>query len=760
MSPFDTLQPDAVAVQIELSGLVQGVGLRPFVARLAGELGLSGFIRNNDQGVEIHVEGTASNIDRLIARLTKDPPPAARVDRIHRATTVQSFGPGFAIPESTTTRSIATRVPVDTAMCDSCRSEVLVEFDRRFRYPFNTCTGCGPRYSLIKAMPFDRVHTSMQPFAMCPKCEREYRSTEHDRFHAQTNSCPACGPQMLLTGDCSAVHPMQDRAEDEIRQAAEAIRRGAIIGLKGVGGYQLVCDATFSSAVRRLREKKGRPRKPFAVMVCSLKDAQKYANVGAAEAAVLTSAENPIVLLPGRGQLAAEIAPDLNQVGIMLPASTLHLLLLRDCGGPCVVTSANIDGEPLAWQQHAAETALQDVADAWLHHDRGIVRPIDDSVVRVMDQQSVTIRAGRGIAPMPIGVHTSAVLAVGGQTKVSLALSTGQQAVLGPHIGDMNSLASRERFVESVESLCQLYRVTPAVIAHDMHPDYFTSRWANEQNVQTVTVQHHHAHIVAGMLEHDWMDDTVLGIAFDGTGYGPDGTIWGGEFLLCTAESYQRVARLRPFSLVGGDRAVKEPWRVATVLLHDAEVNNYRGPTFRQKQTLPLQGHRKLFPQTSSMGRLIDGVASLLLGVTEVSYEGEAAMELEATCDENVEGYYELPIVRATVDELDWRPMIRCVVDEIADGIPVGTIAKRFLRGIAFAIAEVCRRFDDRPVVISGGCFQNAVLTRETMKVLRNHSSGVGAPGRIPPNDGGLAAGQLAVAAATLASSADSEGAV
>lgn len=809
MTVSATSKSTCIAARLQLIGLVQGVGMRPFVARLAGQHGLNGFVRNNDAGVEIYVEGSAASMTRFVDRLQVHTPVSARVDRIRRFPATVLDASEFTIQETSVRSAAATCVPVDVGMCEACRNEVLSPEDRRRDYPFTTCTTCGPRYSLIEGMPFDRGRTTMRSFTPCLTCEEEYRNADDRRFHSQTNACSECGPHVSVRA-CGASG--EDCGSDAIRFAAEAIRRGLIVALKGVGGYQLVCDATSNVAVKRLRDRKQRPKKPLAVMVLSVDAASDVVRLNSAEVAAFTSPQNPIVVLNRRcpndsqgaaildsvpetrvaedGQsaateapevhsclapathnqtLSAEVSPDLNHVGMMLPTSPLHLLLLKQAGVPCVVTSGNPDGDPLAYEQETVEECLQGIADVWLHHDRSIVRPIDDSVVRVINHRAVTIRAGRGLAPMRLPVQSRVpILAVGGQQKIAVALSTCHQAILGPHIGDMNSVAARERFAESVDSISQLYDTTPAVIAHDAHPDYFTTQWARDSGKRTIAVQHHHAHIVAGMLEHNWMERQVLGVAFDGTGYGTDGTIWGGEFLLSTASGFRRVARLRPFPLIGGERAVREPWRIATALLHLAGVGQTAGRCSGEQQRASVlgmlrrnarYGADKLHPMTSSMGRLFDGVASLILNIDSVSYEGEAAMRLEACGNPLADGHYDLPMLHSDPAELDWRPMVRQIVADIHSNVSAGIMATRFIRGVAVSVGQICRKFSEYPVVLSGGCFQNSLLTEFVTDALQNHRAPVGFPGLIPPNDGGLAAGQLAIAAAILENSDTFEGA-
>ena len=753
---------EPVAARIVLRGRVQGVGIRPVIARLAQNLQLNGFVRNAAGGVELHVQGDASNVDLFCRQIATQLPTGAALESIETQTAKSGHHAAFVIQNSAVIDSpIATCVPVDTAFCDVCFREVLARGNRRHGYPFTTCTDCGPRYSLIRSMPFDRSATTMRAFEMCPACRGEYDSASDRRFHAQTIACADCGPRVSFCDPASDTSSTDGKA---IEDAANAVRSGRILALKGVGGYQLVCDATSTEAVERLRQRKQRPRKPLAVMLPSVDETERYAVMTGADRAALTDRGNPIVLVASLDDSALSplIYPSLNCVGLMLPSTPLHLWLLKTVGVPCVVTSGNIDGEPLAFRDTPGRNQLSEVADVWLDHNREIVRPIDDSVVRCIIDRPVTIRAARGIAPLPLQIGTSeAILAVGGNQKVALALSNHHQSVLGPHIGDLNSVAARDRFVLHVEQFTQLYGVQPAVIAHDMHPDFFTTRWAGEQAARSVAVQHHHAHVAAGMIEHGWLDREVLGVAFDGTGFGTDGTIWGGEFLLCSASTFERIARLHPFVLPGGDQAVRQPWRIALALIQQAtdvetaaKVLHWASPepTFRQLSCL-LSGSpaSTVFPVTSSVGRLFDAVASLLLKITETSYEGEAAARLETICDASASGEYALPLTPGDVTEIDWRPMIRDILSEIRNGVSIGVIATRFTRGLARAVSQVCAGFPEYPVVLSGGCFQNELLTEETKRMLISHPHPVGLPGRIPPNDGGLAAGQLAVAAARLA---------
>lgn len=751
-----------VAGRLIVRGDVQGVGFRPAVTRLASDLGLSGTVRNAASGVEIHLEGTEEAFKAFRHRLPTSLPATARLDASEWSRCELIGIEGFRIIESSNTGPLTTPVPPDRATCEACLREVAKSTDRRAGYAFTSCVDCGPRYSIIESMPYDRSRTTMDTFGFCPECEQEYLTLGERRCHAQTNACPACGPSLRL-------HPCRDDTHAPCEVAADIIRQGAILCLCGLGGYQLIVDATNAAAVQRLRERKGRPAKPFAVMVESLAQAESLAVLSDHDREALSGAERPIVLVPseGSGPLCEEIHPGLRDIGLFLPTTALHWLLLRHAQRPLVVTSGNVDGNPMAASPELAELELNGVADAWLHHNRDIARPIDDSVVRSIAGQGVAIRCARGLAPLTLApaakltsqwTETGSVLAVGGHQKAAVALFNGAQAILGPHIGDLESLAMRERFVEHIERLQALYDCKPQLVVHDLHTDYFSTRWAHSLGSQTLAVQHHHAHIVSGMVENDWLDREVLGVAFDGTGYGIDGTIWGGEFLRTTVFGFERVAHLRPFHLPGGESAIRKPWRVAASLLiesiGESEAQRVLVAAGLSEMNiaavLQLTSHRQLSPLTSSAGRLFDGVASLILGINEAAYEGHPAMLLEAATDASTAAAYDFDLLETSPLQLDWRPAIRQLVDDHKHRLAARIMAAKFHRGLASAIAKVCDRFD-LPVVLSGGVFQNRLLTEQVIAELMRSQREIGLHGRIPPNDGGLAAGQLAIGMARVA---------
>jgi hydrogenase maturation protein HypF len=760
-------------VVIRLEGDVQGSGIRPAIANLATQLGLRGTVRNSRQGVEIQLSSFAPGQNATCAeRKASLIPEFAQtlLERFpHTKQTIEyldiaEIPQGFEILDSKADGNAQFVVPLDRVICDACLNECRTACDRRFGYALNSCAQCGPRYSMIVAMPYDRAATSMSLFPMCRECRSEYADPTHRRFHAQTNCCPQCGPQVCFESS-AAVH--QDGV-DALTTAAQAIKSGQIIAMKGLGGYQLVCDATNDDAVALLRKRKGRSAKPLAVMVGSLDEARAIAVFDTLEEAALDSPAGPIVIVQSKpySQLSPLIHPGLTQIGIMLPTTAMHALLLDQAACPLVVTSGNREGEPLEYEEEDARSRLAELVDGFLHHNRPIQRPIDDSVVRCMAGRQVTLRAARGLAPLPFDCEADCKLtALGGQQKSAIALSNSHGAVLGPHVGDLTSLLTRERYLDQRAALEDLMEGEPEITAHDQHPDYFSSLHAFEQsNENSESVQHHHAHVISGMLEHGWLDREVLGFAFDGTGWGSDGTIWGGEVLVSQADKFERVAHLLPFPLIGGERAVMQAWRVGAWLLHDALGSGWAcnlgfqrlcqqwGSEVSQIKTLlRLADTPSISLRTTSMGRLFDGVAAIVCGFACSTYEGEAAMRLEAICDPDSEGSYALGWLDEVPIQFDWRPVVRDIVQDILSGFDTSCIAMKFHRCIAYGIAELAERFPHLPVVLTGGVFQNRILVELVSDRLASHPVPVGLPGRIPPNDGGLAVGQLLVAAHRIA---------
>lgn len=756
MTPHDAT--DATAVRLTLLGRVQGLGVRPAIARLAQRLGLAGSVSNGRSGVTVVLEGAATTIESFRRLLPGWLPAEAHVERLDCEVIQWSTARVFRITEESAPGPVATRVPVDRRVCDTCLADVRNPGDCRHEYPFTSCAECGPRFSIVTSMPYDRPRTSMAAFPLCDSCGAEYQSPADRRFHAQTIACPHCGPHVWCADASGATLAV---LHDAIRLAASALRDGRLVAIRGIGGYQILADATNAAAIDRLRQRKRRATKPLAVMLDSLAMAEQFATIDPAERNALLAAANPIVLLRARcgTPLSGSVHPGLDTIGVMLPTTPLHALLLDGARRPLIVTSGNVEGDPLAAGVAAAREQLGDVVDLWLHHDREIVHPIDDSVVRVMAGRAVTIRLARGLAPLPLALNSDrCVVALGAHQKGAMAVSNGRQAVLGPHLGDLESAGTRARFQQQFRDLMRLLGGEPELLVHDLHPDYFTTRWAREQGLPTVAVQHHHAHVVAGMLEHDWLNREVLGVAFDGTGYGSDGTIWGGEFLVATRTRFRRVAHLRPFPLPGGAAAIREPWRVAAALLHSIrrldslpDIEKRGVPKGVDLQSLVrVLGNPRLSPVTTSVGRLFDAAAFLTLGCDRVGEEGSPAMLLEAACDVSDHEHYPLPLCDGRELILDWAPLLVALLADRARRVPVGVMAMRFHRALARGIATVCGRFPGVPVVLSGGVFQNRILTELAADELARDGRLVGLPGVIPPNDGGIAAGQLAVALARL----------
>jgi hydrogenase maturation protein HypF len=762
------MSSELVATRFLLRGHVQGIGIRPAIARLAHQWNLKGFVRNCPAGVEAFTEGEAAAIEAFEAGLRVLLANKGVVSKASFPNTDQPrfdsarFGlpDRFSIEASEMGGGLRTPIPQDINVCESCLKDTESAENRKYQYAFTSCTACGPRYSIIRAMPYDRAATSVSQFALCVECSREYETPDDRRFHAQTNACPSCGPVIWCSDSSGRVVAHEHEA---VAVACQAICNGQIVALKGVGGYLLLADATSESAVTRLRARKQRPTKPLAVLVANLAMAESLAQLSAEDRRQLTSPTGPIVLVrarPGNG-LPANLHPGLCEIGLMLPATVLHHEIARRCG-PLVATSGNLEGDPLEYTVEAAEQRLHNVADLFLHHDRPIERPIDDSVVRVIAGRQVNLRLARGLAPYAFDIPDKwrterHFVALGGEQKSALAIYNGHQAALCPHIGDLGSVGSRERFVSQLDSLKSLYRVDHPVLVTDLHPGYFTTALAQESQCETDAVQHHHAHLAVAMLEHHWLDREVLGVVWDGTGYGSDATVWGGEFLIGTSNDFQRVAHLRPFRLFGGEAAIREPRRVAISLLNETfgpkramQITQRLGWSTEHAQLAAVYQKPRLGVTTTSAGRLFDAVAAIVLGVERADFEGYPAMLLESACDLTSNGFYPVPITDSLPYQLDWRPLVQSICDDLQCEVSPGTIAMRFHRSLAVAIGAICQRFPRLPIALCGGVFQNRILVELVSEELHERRESVGFPGTIPPNDGGLAAGQLAIALSRL----------
>jgi hydrogenase maturation protein HypF len=701
--------------KVVVHGAVQGVGFRPFVYRLATELGLNGWVLNSSEGVFVEVEGERKRLDQFLRRLGDDKPPRASIQSV-QCSFLDAVGyDTFDIRYSDDSGPKTTVILPDIATCADCLREILDPKDRRYLYPFTNCTNCGPRFSIIEALPYDRPNTSMKKFTMCPECDAEYRDPRNRRFHAQPNACPKCGPKLNI--------PLSD--------AAQVICDGQILALKGIGGFQLIVDARNGAAVMRLRERKHREEKPFALMYPSLEAVKQDCRVSELEERLLLSPESPIVLLESK-RSAIAIAPGNPYLGVMLPYSPLHHILLSELDFPVVATSGNVSNEPICIDELEARERLHGIADAFLVHDRPIVRQVDDSVVRVMLGRELVLRRARGYAPLPVHMKEELphVLAVGSHLKNTIALSVGHEVFISQHIGDLETQPAFEAFRKVMADFERLYEVTPEVVACDLHPEYLSTKLANELSAPRSEIQHHYAHVISCMAENE-LDAPVLGVSWDGTGLGTDGTIWGGEFLLVGETSFERVAHFRQFRLPGGEATIKQPRRSALGVLYeifgDEAFTNDDPPALRQ-----MLARNVNCPLTSSAGRLFDAVASILGLRQRVSFEGQAAMELEFAVQPGIEEAYPAGV--------DWQPMIEAM---LRDDASIGVKAAKFHNALAETIVQVARQVGEEKVVLSGGCFQNRYLTERAVRRLRAEGFCPYWHQRVPPNDGGIALGQV-----------------
>ena len=761
-------------IRLEIRGAVQGVGFRPFVFRLARELGLTGWVSNSSAGVLIEAEGACEELNLLRDRIFSDKPALSFIDNIQVAFLDPLNYTRFEIRPSAGEEQRTALIMPDIAVCPACVAEVFNPDNRRYLYPFINCTHCGPRYSIIERLPYDRANTAMSRFPMCDACRKEYTDPASRFFHAQPVACPRCGPQLAFWGRDGAV---LSEGKDALAMTVEALLNGRVVAVKGLGGYHLMVDATDAAAVERLRRRKQRGEKPFAVMVPTLESASGVCFVDDEERRLLESPMAPIVLLKrrtppadsSRPDIAAAVAPGNPDLGVMLAFTPLHHILFREVGKPLVATSGNISDEPVCIDEEEALSRLKDIADGFLVHNRPIVRQVDDSLARIVLGRPLILRRARGYAPLPVrcGKPGRPTLALGGQQKNTVALTVGKNIFLSQHVGDLDTLAALEAFRKTSGELVALYQAPVEQVAHDRHPDYISTREAGRGSLPLVAVQHHHAHIVACMVDND-LDEDVLGLAWDGTGYGLDGTIWGGEFLLSSLTGFVRVGFFRPFPLPGGEAAVKEPWRVAWGALWEAMGGDMTGarrlPCFLSRSDRELKLLARMMerhvntPQVSSVGRLFDAVAALT-GVREtVQFEGQAAMELEflargVRTDERygyiikqAEGFSKNP---AAADSwvVDWRPMLKAVVDNVQSGADRKIISARFHNTLIAAAVDVVQRVGRKKVVLSGGCFQNKRLTEGLVGRLRAAGFQPYWHQNIPPNDGGISLGQAVCAA-------------
>ncbi len=764
-------EPVKEGMRITIRGTVQGVGMRPFVYRVARAEGLVGRVRNDGRGVTIEAFGDGPAISRFLSRIRAERPPAAGFDDLACECIAAEPVEDFLIVDSEAPGATEPRIsiPADLATCPACLAELRDPENRRYRYPFTNCTSCGPRFTIARGVPYDRPFTTMAPFALCADCRREYEDPDDRRFHAEPNACPACGPHLslLAVGPADASPcPIAER-HAALVAAARAIVAGKIVALKGIGGFHLACDARSPAAVVRLRERKHREEKPLAVMPRDLAEAELLGVLSEPERALLASAERPIVLVRRRegSGLAPQIAPDTPLVGLLLPYSPLHHLLLEEAGRPLVMTSGNLSEEPIAFRNEEAVARLSGIADLLLVHDREIETRADDSVARVVLGRPLVLRRSRGYAPRGVRTRrpfTRPTLACGALLKATFCLGISDAAYLGPHIGDLENLATLESFEGSVARMERFLRTAPELIAHDLHPEFVSTRYALERSraegIPAVAVQHHHAHAAAAMAEHG-LEGPVLALAWDGTGLGDDGTAWGGELLLATYAGYLRLATFRPIALAGGDKAIQEPWRIALAALDDA----FAGappldmlPLFRRARPSDVAVVRQMIaqgfnaPRAHGAGRAFDAVGALALARPSARYEGQLAMALDAAVDPAERGRYPFHVDSAQSPwQLDLRPLLREAASDVAAGRPAGVVAARFHNALIAAAAQLVRlaaaRHGRLPVVLTGGCFANARLAAGIHGEL-SPAFPVYLHGLVPPGDGGIALGQALVA--------------
>jgi hydrogenase maturation protein HypF len=749
-------------VRARVDGTVQGVGYRPFVYRLAGELGIAGWVLNDERGVLVEAEGPPDAVHVFLARLRADAPPLAEVRGVEAQDVPVVGRAGFEIMASEHGGGATAPVTPDSATCEDCLAELADPQDRRHRYPFLNCTNCGPRFTIVRGIPYDRPLTTMADFEMCDACRAEYEDPDDRRFHAQPNACPVCGPQVrLLERDGEPV----EGADDALRAAADDLLAGRILAVKGLGGYHLACRADSEEAVAALRSRKRREDRPFALLVGDVETARALVELGPAEEALLTSRERPIVLARRRADaaVAPSVAPNVPDLGLMLPYTPMHQLLATDSGVPLVMTSGNLSDEPIAFGDEDARARLRTIAGRFLVHDRPIATRTDDSVVRVVRERPLMLRRSRGYVPasldlpVPTSLH---LLGVGAEQKNAFCVAKGDRAWPSHHIGDIKNYETMQSLEAGIEHFERLFEVTPELLVHDLHPDYLSTRYAlGREGVRLFSVQHHHAHLAATLAEHG-ETGLAVGAIFDGTGYGTDGTVWGGEILVGGLDRIERCGRIRPIRMPGGERAIAEPWRMAAAWLTDMNVplppafDDIAQPRWNMVARMSINGMGS--PFTSSAGRLFDAVAALCGVRLEVSYEGQAAIEFEALADRAAVDPYPLELEhRGTAIALDVRPTILAVLADLGAGVPVSTISARFHAGLARATVEalvlVAARQQLDLAVLAGGVFQNRLLLELTVAGLDQAGLRVLVPEKLPPNDGQIAFGQVAVAAARLA---------
>ena len=756
--------------RLEIKGVVQGVGFRPFVYSIAKKLDLNGFVGNASLGVFVEIEGEENRLNEFIEYLKTNAPPLSHISEITLQTVANKYETDFKIIESESQESEFTLISPDISICDDCLTELFDAHDRRYLYPFINCTNCGPRFTITKTVPYDRPNTTMSAFTMCEACRAEYENPLDRRFHAQPISCWDCGVQAWFQ---IGTESGSDRAKP-IEQTQTALKNGQIVAIKGIGGFHLACDAQNEKAIETLRQRKGRIDKPFAVMCKDLETAKKFVEINDAEADILTGKERPIVLLKkkSRNILSELIAPNNQFLGVMLPYSPIHYLLFSEDLNVLVMTSGNFSNEPIVKDNNEALEKLPSLADSFLLHDREIFVQCDDSVMRIADcgfgisdsdsllptpYSLLPIRRSRGYAPFPVELPFTVpqILAVGGELKSTFCLTKEKFAFMSQHIGDMENLETLRAFENSAEQMKRLFKVEPEIVVGDLHPNYLSSNWAKETYHNFVAVQHHHAHIASVMAENKIVDEKVIGFAFDGTGYGLDGKIWGGEVFCGDYTNFGRLTHLRYFPLAGGDASVKNVYRMALSLLREAEIEwtedlacvSFASETERKILLKQFENNLNVV-QTSSFGRLFDAIASIADIRHKATYEAQAAIEFEAILDKNVAESYQFEIIE---NEIDYRNLVREVVRDVKANVAKSVISAKFHNAVANLILQLSLKYRSElnlnKIALSGGCFQNVALLKKATKLLSRNDFEVLTHKLVPPNDGGLALGQAVIAA-------------
>ena len=749
-------------VYIVIQGAVQGVGFRPFIYNLAKKMNLNGYVLNSSSGVYIEAENEKDILNDFILKIEEEKPALAVITGFEFSFLDPVGYRDFEIRKSKNDNDISALILPDIAICNDCKNELLNPSDRRYRYPFINCTNCGPRFSIIESLPYDRPNTSMKNFQMCDKCREEYENPGDRRFHAQPVACPDCGPQIELW---DAEGNVIASKEDALKLTAEKIKNGKIVALKGLGGFQLIADASNAETILRLRERKRREEKPFALMFRDIKSIKEVCEVSLFEERLLKSPESPVVLLKRNNStdsantVSQLVAPGNPCLGIMLPYTPMHLLLMEELRKPIIATSGNISEEPMCIDNLGALDRLGGIADLFLIHNRPIVRHVDDSIVKVIMGKEMVMRRARGYAPMPVKVQSDnskeVILAVGGHLKNTVALKVKENVFISQHIGNLSTAESFKTFANVIEDFKKLYHVQPDKIISDMHPEYLSTKYAKSSSIPHSEVQHHFAHIASCRLENQ-LKGECLGVSWDGTGFGEDNTVLGGEFFISDDKHYSHFAQFKKFYLPGGEAAVKEPRRSALGLLYSIYKNElfemdwkFISKNFEHHEITALKNmlYKNInTPMTSSAGRLFDAAASLLGLGNYNNYEGQAAMNLEFSADPNETGFYPFDIIRNEICIVDWCPFINKLLKDLENNVSINKISAKFHNTLAQIILSLAKIADLEKVVLSGGCFQNALLLEKSVNLLNTEGFNVYWHQRIPPNDGGLSLGQIAAA--------------